>query len=279
MLGTKRVTVRGGDVTGIELRLAPLSSIAGTIVLDAIKPEDKCDKRGSQLVETSIAAPRDDRKKSGSQAMTGMFAGFSGSVNEKGEFAMRNLEAGRYRLEIKLPTESWYVRAITLTGAPSPPTPQPSPSGPPSGASPNQKNTWQGVMSLKVGERRNVSIEVGQDAASLRGRVATSREGTSIPAGLRVHLIPVDREQANNVLRYSETTVNSDGSFKFTNIAPGRYFIVSRVEPPAESDAAPRPAAWDPTARAKLRREAEAAKTEVELKPCQAMVDYSLKPY
>lgn len=191
---------------------------------------------------------------------------------------MRNLEAGRHRLEIKLPTESWYVRAINLPGTPPQPGPQPSSSGLPSDASQKRTETWQGVMSLKVGERRNVSIEVGQDAASLRGRVATSREGTSIPAGLRVHLIPVDREQANNVLRYSETTVNSDGSFKFTNIGPGRYFIVSRVEPPADSDAAPRPADWDPTARAKLRREAEAAKTEVELKPCQAMVDYLFKP-
>ena len=211
--------------------------------------------------------------------MTAWLTGFSGSVNEKGEFAMRNLEAGRHRLEIKLPTESWYVRAINLTGASPQPEPPPSPSASPSDASQKQKNTWQGFVTLKSGERvSGVSIEVGQDAASLRGRVATSGEGTRVPAGLRVHLIPVDREQANNVLRYSETTVNSDSSFKFTNIAPGRYFIVSRVEPPAESDAAPRPAAWDPTARAKLRREAEAAKTEVELKPCQAMVDYPLKP-
>ena len=43
-------------------------------------------------------------------------------------------------------------------------------------------------------------------------------------------LVPVDLDRANNVLRYSETTVNSDRSFKFTNIAPGHYFIVSRIE-------------------------------------------------
>jgi hypothetical protein len=274
LVGTKRVTVRGGDVTGIELRLAPLSSIAGTIMLDAIKPEDKCDKRGSQLVETDIEAPRDDRKKSGSQALTGLFAGFGLAVNDKGEFAIRNLEAGRYRLEIKLPTESWYVRAINLTAAP----PQPSSSGPPSEAIPNQRNTWQGVLTLKVGERiSGVSIEVGQDAASLCGRVAVTPEGTAIPAGLRVHLVTADREQANNILRYDETLVNRDGSFAFTNIAPGRYFVVSRVEPGAETEpASPRPSAWDPTARTKLRRDAEAANTLVELKPCQRLVDYAL---
>jgi hypothetical protein len=98
-----------------------------------------------------------------------------------------------------------------------------------------------------------------------------------IPAGLHVHLIPADLELAKNVLRYHEATVNSDSSFQFTNIAPGLYLIIARLEPPAELDAARRPSAWDSIARAKLRREAEAAKTDVELKACQAMVDYQLK--
>jgi hypothetical protein len=272
LVATKRVTVRGGDVTGIELTLASLASIAGTMTLDPIKPEDKCDRRASQLIEALVNAPRDEPKKSGSQVMTSMFAGFGGTMNAKGEFTMRNLEAGRYRFEIKLPTEAWYVRAINLAATAAPPA-QPS-----SAAKPSQSNAWQGVVTIKSGERLSgVSIMVGQDAAGLRGRVVVTPEGTAIPAGLRVHLVPANREQANNILRYSETTVNSDGSFKFTNLAPGRYFIVSRVEPPAESDAAPRPAAWDPITRAKLRREAEAAKTEVELRPCQAIGDYPLK--
>jgi carboxypeptidase family protein len=276
-VGTKRVAVRHGDVTGIELRLAVLSSIAGRILLDPIKPEDKCDKRGSQLVEAIIEAPREDGKKSATQALT-WFAGFGGAVNDKGEFSMLNLEAGRYRLEIKLPSEKWYFRAISPINASPQLAPQPSPSAPTSSAGPNQKTPWQGVVTLKAGEPvSRVSIEVGQNAASLRGHVTTPGEGRLIPAGLRVHLVPVDREQANNVLRYSETIVDSDTSFKFTNIAPGRYFIISRVEPPAESDAARRPTAWDATARAKLRREAETLKTEVELKPCQAVVDYLLR--
>jgi hypothetical protein len=87
------------------------------------------------------------------------------------------------------------------------------------------------------------------------------------------------------VLRYSETLVNRDGAFAFTNLAPGRYFIFARVEPLTErltepltelESIPPRPSAWDPTARLKLRREAEAANTVVELKPCQRLVDYTL---
>jgi hypothetical protein len=116
---------------------------------------------------------------------------------------------------------------------------------------------------------------VGQDAASLRGRVTVTPEGTAFPADLHVHLVPADREQANDVLRYSETMIMSDGSFAFSNIAPGRYFIVSRVEPGVETPST-RFAAWDPTTRAKLRQEAEAGKVVVDLKPCQRLKDYAI---
>jgi len=257
LIGTKRVTVRGGDLTGIELRLSALGSIAGTITLDPIKPEDKCDKRGSQVVETVLKLPPDDPKKAVNQALTAMFSGL-GQLNDKGEFTLRNLEAARYRFDIKLPSESWYLRAINL---PAPATAAPG--------------AWQGTVALKSGESLSgVSIMVGQDAAILRGRVGP--EATVVREGTRVHLVPVESKDSNDVLRYSETLVKGDGSFAFTNLAPGRYFILSRVETPSETDT--RPLAWDAAARTKLRQKAEAAKIEVELKPCQSLVDYSLKP-
>jgi hypothetical protein len=279
LVATKRVTVRGGDVTGVELTLVQLASIAGTINLDPIKPEDKCDQRGSQLIETVFAARRDDPRKSGSQMMTTMLAGLGGTLNAKGEFIARNLDAGRYRFEIKLPTEAWYVRIINLPTAIAVTNQQPSQAAPPSDASkPNQNYSWQGTFTIKSGQQvSGVSIIVGQDAASLRGRVTVTPEGTAFPADLHVHLVPADREQANDLLRYSETVIMSDGSFAFSNIAPGRYFIVSRVEPSAETlGTSPRPSAWDPTARAKLRQEAEAAKVVVHLKPCQRLRNYAL---
>ena len=276
LVATKRVTVRGGDLTGVELTLAQLASITGAFMLDQIKPEDKCDQRDSQLIETVFAARRDEPRKSGSQIMTTMLAGLGGTVNAKGEFIARNLDAGRYRFEIKLPTEAWYVRAINLPPAVAATNQQ---AATPSAASkPNQSYPWQGTVAIKSGQQvSGVSIIVGQDAANLRGRVTVTPEGTPFPADLHVHLVPADREQANDVLRYSETTIMSDGSFAFSNIAPGRYFIVSRVETAAETPGkSPRPSAWDPAARAKLRQEAEAAKVVVELKPCQRLKDYAL---
>jgi carboxypeptidase family protein len=276
LVATKRVTVRGGDVTGVELTLTQLASIAGTITLDAIKPEDKCDQRGSQLIETVFKARRDDPKKSDSQMMTMMLPGFGAGLNAKGEFVARNLEGGRYRFEFKLPTDAWYVRAINLPAPAAVTNQQPSQAAPSSAAA--KPNPWQGIVNIKSGQQvSGVSIFVGQDAAGLQGRVAMTPEGTAVPSDLHVHLVPVDREQSNDVLRYSDTTVMSDGSFAFSNIAPGRYLIVTRVESGAETQGTtPRPSAWDSTSRVKLRQEAEAAKVVVELKPCQRLKDYAL---
>lgn len=290
LIGTKRVTVRGGDLTGIELRLAPLGSLAGTIMLDPIKPEARCDKRGSVVVETILKLPPDDPKKVTNQ-LSAMYAGL-GQFNEKGEFVLRNLDAARYRLDIKLPTESWYLRAINLparaaqvtTGSPAatptqPPAANPPAATPPAGTPPAANAApvvWQGTVTIRPGDSiSGVSIMVGQDAAVLRGRAGP--EGAVIREGTTVYLVPAERDQSNNVLRYSQTLVKRDGTFALPNLAPGRYFMLSRVEPPVESDTPRRPLAWDPAERAKLRREAEAAKTEIELKPCQSLVDYSLK--
>jgi hypothetical protein len=268
LMGSKRVTVRGGDVSGVELRLAALSSLAGIITLDPIKSEDKCDKRGSLVLETVLRVPPDDGKRAGSQSLGTIYSGL-GQLNEKGEFVLRNLQPARYRLEIKLPSESWYVRAINLPAVATR-------SSSTAAGQPSAVQNWLGTFTIKSGESLSgVSIAVGQDAAGLRGRITP--DTTTIREGTRVYLVPVERERANNVLRYSETFVKSDGSFSLTNLAPGRYFIVSRVETPAPSEASPRPTAWDAALRAKLRLEAEAAKTIIELKPCQQMIDYELK--
>jgi hypothetical protein len=270
-VAAKRVIVRGGDVSGVELRLSRLASIAGTIALDPIKDENRCDGRRAQLVETLVEIPRDEPKKAGSQLPTSLLDGSGATLNAKGEFTLRNLEAGRYRFALGLPTDGWYVRAISL------PAPARRGAGP-SATTPNQNDPSQGVVTVKPGERvGGVSVIVAQDAAGLRGVVTRTPEGATIPAGARVHLVPAGREQADDVLRYSEVPVNGDGSFAFENIAPGRYFIAARVEPSAETKVTPpRPLAWDTTARTKLRREVETANVVVELKPCQRLDGYAL---
>lgn len=280
MVASKRVTVRNGDLTGVELKLAVPGSIAGTITLDRINDEDKCDKRSSQTMEILIKTPRDDAVKVGRSLMPSLFGNVGTMINAKGEFNIRNVEPGKYRFAFRLPTDAWYVRAIT-PGAAAGPTPATTaarvPAASTSPATVVLNELSQGIVTIKATERiGGVTIAIGQNAAGLSGKVAGTNEGAAIPGGLRVHLVPAEREHANNVLRYGETTVQSDGSFALTNLAPGRYLIVSRIKAETAANARERELAWDAAARAKLRTAAEAANVVVELKPCQRLKDYSL---
>jgi hypothetical protein len=93
-----------------------------------------------------------------------------------------------------------------------------------------------------------------------------------------VHLVPAEAASADDVLRYAETIAERDGAFEFKYMAPGKYWLVTRAVPDDEpTDRPPFPAAWDANERAKLRKEAEALKIEVELKPCQRVADQTIK--
>ena len=89
--------------------------------------------------------------------------------------------------------------------------------------------------------------------------------------------MPVERENADNTLRYAETNIAPDGAFAFANLAPGRYWLLARVALPDADEAESRPLAWDAKTRAQLRREAETANAALELKPCQRAADYELR--
>src|SRR5439155_17160086 len=136
--------------------------------------------------------------------------------NNKGDFLISALEAGRYRLETKLSGEHWYVRAITL----------PAPAR-------NQKpiDAARDGLALKAGERvKDLIVTVAEGAASMRGKV-TVTVGAKLPARLRVHVIPTERESADDVLRYAQVNANRDGSFTLTNLAPGKYWLLARAIP------------------------------------------------
>ena len=269
----RRVSVKGSDVTGIELTLAPLGSIEGSVLLEAAPKEPCVDKRGGTFIETLISARPDEKPQSREATRVPFFSG-SGSVpTDQGKFTIHNLQAGSFRLNVRLPSEAWYVRSIALPVAPTA-----KPSGGPSKAAEMKSAPLPSSITLKTGEHvANVTINIAQDAAGLRGRVAPATEGAALPANLKVYLVPQERERAEDVLRYMEAGIERDGTFTLANLAPGRYFIIARPAPDTDPiERIPRPLAWDTTSRAKLRRDAESANASLELKPCQRMVDYIL---
>jgi protocatechuate 3,4-dioxygenase beta subunit len=278
----RRITVKGADVTGIELALAPLASIAGRITLEA-PPRETCAEKGrpATFLETVISARREEKNTAEALSRTPFFSASGGVPEDGGEFVIRNLMPGGYRLSTRLPSEAWYVRSIVLpkTAAPAPTAPAKAPQ---QRSTPAAATASASVLTLRGGEHAtNINVQIAQDAAGLRGRVTTGAEGAedvSLPANLKVYLVPVERERAEDVLRYGEASIGSDGTFALTNLAPGRYWLIARPAPENETpERAPRALAWDADTRAKLRREAEAANNTIELQPCQRVGDYTLR--
>ncbi len=263
----RRVSLKGSDVTGVELKLLPLGSISGRVVAVA-SPEACNGKRKIPLEEFSPTAVRDDLSKDDLAFLP--WRNFSSlRVSEKGEFTINDVDPGHYRIGMRLPDENYYLKAVIA------PATVPARRGAPAAVN----NLSRTGLALKQGEKlTGVIVTVAEGAASLRGKVAPEKAGARLPERLRVHLIPAEPNTADDVLRYAEALVRTDGAFALNNIAPGKYWLMTRAAPNEESSDRPvTPIAWDASERARLRKEAEAMKIEVELKPCQRVKDYVLR--
>ncbi len=254
----RRVTVKGADVTGMDLRLSPLATISGRVVVETT--QSVCDKPVRTMLEEITVAARPEEKPRGENDPVSRPNSAEGAVNDKGEFELRKLNSVRYRLALNLPNENLFVKSVSQATA-----------------KPATDIGRSGVL-LKQGEKLGgVTITLAEGAASLRGKVS-AKEGSRLPSRLRVLMIPAEATAADDLPRYSEKIVTSDGVFSFTNLAPGRYLLLARgIADDAPADRLPSPAAWDAAERLKLRKEAEAAKNEIELKACQRVKDHVLK--
>ncbi|MGH9837345.1 MAG: carboxypeptidase regulatory-like domain-containing protein [Blastocatellia bacterium] len=246
------VRLRGGDAGGIELRLAALASIAGRVELDPAAVT--CDRKSSldfELVLLDVV--RADR----APAQSPGYVTAGHAPDEKGAFTIRDLDPGRYRIEARLPSEHFYVKSIQ---APVPVVIR-------NAGKSSLRYISRDVIALQSGENQTgVVVTLARGAAGLRGKVVAASEGTSSPKRFHVHLVPAEAVAADDALRYAETTADANGAFSFDNLSPGRYWLLAR---PVAEERAKDGNAWDNVERAKLRREAEAAKNEIELQPCQ----------
>jgi protocatechuate 3,4-dioxygenase beta subunit len=274
----RRVTVKGADASGIELTIAPYVSIAGRVVLEPVPAaERKADcqpRRASSIEETVLLARADNQASEQTDGKTQPparqakpFSLFPFPVdstpNNKGEFKISRLDAGRQHIVIRFPSEDWYVRSLKLP--PQPPATE-------------ARDAARNGVTVKSGEQvQGLTITLAEGAAGLRGRVVQATEGARLPERLRLHLVPAEKEAADEVLRYYEAEVKGDG-FELQNLSPGRYFVIARrAADDRASEDSPLPVAWDTDARQRLHQRAEAANTVLELKPCQRMIDYSFK--
>jgi len=284
----RRVSVKGADVSGVELKLAPLGSISGRVVIEPSTTPNKCaikddpaenqtsgriqEQTGRRPVveEILLIAYRSDPDQRAQRPRFTRQDGDEGPPNEKGEFALNDLEAGCYNITADLPDGDWRIRAITQSVAETVKQ---------IGAAKSHVDVARDGVTIKPGEKfSGVEVVVAGDAASLNGRVVPAKDGTKLPSLLRAYLIPAEAASADDVIRYAETDVRADGSFEFKHVAPGKYWLHTQrpVEKGANDDQS-RHFAWDANERAKLRSEAAAAKNEIELKVCERVKEHVLR--
>lgn len=260
---TKRISVKGANVTGIELVPRALSNVSGRIVLEPSKFPECEGKRPPLLTETLVKIERPE-KEIGNDSLILRMLGTSAAPEANGAFTLRNLMPGRYRFDPRFYARYWYLQSITTNGA---------------GPKPQKIDAAANWTAVKSGDQlSNLTITLAEGAASVRGRVAVA-EGSPLPSGIGAYLIPNDLEKTDDVLRFFLTEIAADGTFAFNNVPPGQYLALAQnIDPQTDRQTKLRlPEAA--TARTELRRIAKINKAEILLKPCQNLVDYQLKRY
>lgn len=258
----RHVTVRGADVGGIQLTLAPLALLGGKVILEKKPGAPACPApRKSFIEEILLTAERDEPATAQNFALAPRRPAAPGA---QGDFTLRNLEAGRRRLAVKLPDENWYVRAMTPDGkAPA----AAAAVARKAATTPPPINLARNGVIFKLGEKlTGATVIVAEGAAGVKGKVTGKA---------RVFAVPAEKEAADDVLRYAQITTTADGNFQLKHLAPGRYYLLAKPVKNNESDD-PRPLAWDQTQRAALRKDAETAAHVIELQPCQRLNNHQL---
>jgi hypothetical protein len=257
---SKRITVKGADVTGIELMAQPLSSVSGRVVLDETRLPECSDTRRPLFSEMVVSALKNEKEVAVYRAPVFMPVGSTTNVDAQGNVTVKNLLPGRYYFSTQFAGKYWYLKSLSLPPLPSAKKPI------------DAARSW---TTLNPGDQvSGLTITLAQGAASLRGQVA-QREGEAASKNLFVYLVPQEKDRAEDVLRFYAAPVSDEGKVALNHLAPGRYWVL--VQEANDSTPAKLRAPDEAQARAKMRRDAEAAKTEIELKPCQNVSDYRLK--
>lgn len=263
---SKRIKVKGADVTGLELVMKTFGSIKGRVVLEQSKMPECKDKLRPSFGEMLVTAWHNEREAKDRPPF--VFSYGSPVVPDKqGDFTLQNLAAGEYRFAVRFFAKYWYLQSITLQSSSN------AASKPSAKSSPDKAGKWTAV---KWGDRTSgLTITLAEGAASFRGSVQPA-QGDTIPGKIYVHLIPEENEKAEDVLRFFSVAVDADKKFSISNVPPGRYLALTVVGDNESTAISKLRLPDEVESRAKLRLQAQAAKTEIELKPCQNLIDYKL---
>lgn len=266
----KRISVRGGNVTGIELSTYPLPSLSGRVALEPSKIQDCQGKRAPLFAETIVQLQRPEKEMakdaSGTLRVFGMLDA-SASPDRNGAFAIHNVLPGRYQFEPRFHARYWYLKSISLS----------SPAAATARTAQVKTDPAANWTVIKSGDQiTNLTITLAEGAASIKGKL-TLPEGASAPAEASVFLLPVEPDKSEDVLRFFVIEIEADGTITFNNLPPGKYWSIAQItNDPQLSTLSKLRQPESAAARTKLRRTAETQKNALELKPCQNLTEYQI---
>jgi len=261
---SRLVRLRGADVEGIELTARPLGIVNGRVALEPSKAAECQGKEPPPFKDISLSAWHRQTEATKNQPQFIWSMGGPVSADERGNFSIVDLAPAQYHFVARFPARSWYLQSISLT--------TPAPAKTKTASKPI--DTTRAWTTIKSGDRLSgLTYTLAQGAASFRGQVIVDA-AENRPEKWFAYLVSAEPEHANNPLRFYGGMVSAEGKMHFVNLAPGRYWVLVQ---PATDDALPPFRLPDETeTRAKLRRDAEALKTEIELKPCQELGDFKI---
>jgi hypothetical protein len=275
---SRRVQVRGADVTGLRLTLAPLGSVSGRIVFEqppapdpkpsAADAKASCEGSADALWWGAAVVAR--REAAGEPPPANELSTLEAAPGERGEFTLGGVAAGTYRLDFNLP-KGYFVTGVRV-GQRAAGVAQAGARVP---AATGTREPATGAAVVRVGRGEQVSgvvVTAAYGAASVAGRVSFPECEGCAPERVRLYLVPQERERADDALRYAEALVTRkgrEGEFSFDAVAPGRYALLALPDAPEEKGRARQPAFASEDSRARLRRDAEARGARITLAPCQ----------
>jgi len=264
----RRITVKGADVSGIELVTKPLGSITGVLALQPSTATECAGKRRPVLSEIMLTAQRNSLPEETVPLPLRRTAAFA-APDKDGAITFRNLVGGQYAIIPRFFARYWYLQSITHTtvGAASAKT-----------ALSNQKiDVAKNWINVKSGDRvTGLTVTLAEGAGSVRGSLVL-RENSKPAANINVIFVPAEREKADDVLRYFAFEVGPDQTFNADNLPPGRYWITTHPRLPRDTPGNNRRLPDGSEQRIRLRLMAEASNFVIELKPCQNITDYKLR--
>jgi hypothetical protein len=236
-----------------------MASVSGRIVLEESNKTECTGKQRPSFTETLVSASQDSVQATDYHPQLQFFLKGPGIVDANGNVSLKNLVPGRYFFMPEFAAKYWYLQSITLPPVPPATTPV------------DATRTWTG---LKSGDRLSgLTITLAQGAASFSGQIAEDRS-----EDLFLYLVPAEKERAEDALRFFGAAIGPDRKAALNNLPPGSYRVLVKSTAEGGSVSTAKLRLPDQKElRASLRREAEAAKTTIELKPCQHVSGFALK--